>query len=113
MTVITFENPENAEPIPECMICCQDILDGECVSKEYHCTHIFHEECLNEWLQISFMCPACKAFIYEPPAEVVPLDRRLQAMREEWSSRVIEGDQLDRDVLENRLEIHLPTYLGI
>ena len=35
------------------MICCQDILDGEFVNKEYHCTHIFHEECLSQWLQIS------------------------------------------------------------
>lgn len=56
------------------------------------------------------MCPACKAFIYEPPAEVAPLDRRLQAMREEWSSRVIEADQLDRDIFENRLGINLPAY---
>lgn len=113
MAVITFENPGNSDPIPECMICCQNILDGECINKEYHCTHIFHEECLSKWLYISFMCPACKAFIYEPPPEVTPTDRRLQAMREEWSSLVIEADQLDRNVFENRLGIHPPTYLDI
>ena len=105
--MINFENPGNAEPLPECMICCQDIVDGECVNKEYHCTHIFHEECLSQWLQISFMCPACRAFIVRPLAEVAPPDRRLQAMREEWSNRVIEADKLDRDVLEDRRVAHL------
>lgn len=34
-------------------------------------------------------------------------------MREEWSSRVIEADQLDRDVFKKRLGINHPTYLDI
>ncbi|CRG99808.1 E3 ubiquitin-protein ligase, putative [Plasmodium relictum] len=46
--------------IPECVICMYDILLKDkkyCVTP---CYHIFHEKCLQQWMNIKLECPTCR-----------------------------------------------------
>ncbi|SCP04267.1 E3 ubiquitin-protein ligase, putative [Plasmodium ovale] len=46
--------------IPECVICMYDIVLKEnkyCVTP---CFHIFHEKCLQQWMDIKLECPTCR-----------------------------------------------------
>ncbi|SOV10854.1 E3 ubiquitin-protein ligase, putative [Plasmodium sp. gorilla clade G2] len=46
--------------IPECVICMYDIIlkpNKYCVTP---CYHIFHEKCLQQWMDIKLECPTCR-----------------------------------------------------
>jgi len=45
----------------ECSICLSDILLKE--AKTTICSHIFHNECLNQWLSTNNNCPLCRGVI--------------------------------------------------
>ena len=51
-------NPEAAR----CMICLNDYLVGDVV-KTLPCFHMFHPDCINEWLERSKLCPLCKTSV--------------------------------------------------
>ena len=42
----------------ECFICYDEFKDNECL-KQLKCQHIFHKECLSQWLMNNNNCPAC------------------------------------------------------
>ena len=45
-----------------CVICFTDISIGaEC--RELKCTHVFHTECIDQWVQVKQECPICKFHI--------------------------------------------------
>jgi len=48
--------------VDECSICYEDIKDdeprGACDNPE--CEHVFHEDCLDQWLEINPSCPLCR-----------------------------------------------------
>lgn len=43
----------------QCMVCLTEFADGECL-RQLGCDHLFHRECVDEWLQRSPACPICK-----------------------------------------------------
>eukprot|EP00812_Abedinium_dasypus_P013497 NODE_699_length_1401_cov_119.202080.p1 GENE.NODE_699_length_1401_cov_119.202080~~NODE_699_length_1401_cov_119.202080.p1 ORF type:complete len:417 (-),score=83.90 NODE_699_length_1401_cov_119.202080:133-1383(-) len=43
----------------QCMVCLSEFAEGEGV-RLLVCTHLFHRECIDEWLQRSAACPICK-----------------------------------------------------
>ena len=45
-----------------CVICINDFKRNETILK-LHCNHIFHENCIEEWLQIKMECPICRKII--------------------------------------------------
>lgn len=69
-----------------CYICLHDI-DPEAkateeMSRELDCHHIFHRECIGEWLKRAKTCPTCR----HPVEQISPLTAgssmdRLQALR--------------------------------
>ena len=46
-----------------CTICLNDYEKGDMVKEIPNCGHIFHSECLNEWLLRRFKCPNCNLTI--------------------------------------------------
>jgi predicted RNase H-like nuclease (RuvC/YqgF family) len=42
----------------DCFICYDEFKDNECL-KQLMCKHIFHKECLSQWLMNSNNCPIC------------------------------------------------------
>jgi len=46
---------------PSCAICLEDYIDNHTKVRQLSCDHIFHPECIDEFLtQTSAMCPLCK-----------------------------------------------------
>jgi len=43
----------------ECTICSDDINNGETI-EALECMHVFHEDCIQEWLQEQPICPICR-----------------------------------------------------
>lgn len=46
----------------ECSICLGDYCPGDtvCVAKAARCNHVFHQDCIAEWLKKSDCCPLCR-----------------------------------------------------
>ena len=46
----------------ECSICLEGYCSGEkvCLSKNSDCPHVFHQECIAEWLKRHDKCPLCR-----------------------------------------------------
>jgi len=46
----------------QCGICMDSFNDGEKINK-LSCQHIFHIDCLNQWIQTNKKCPLCEKLI--------------------------------------------------
>lgn len=65
--------PGDNRPAPECCIC-TDKFDANKRIKRTPCQHVFHKECLEDWLKRSKTCPLCRndleAAASQPSADV-------------------------------------------
>ena len=52
--------PERNENEKVCSICLSEFQDQEMVCKLPECNHIFHSECIKEWLVRNHICPFCR-----------------------------------------------------
>ncbi|GFP87381.1 E3 ubiquitin-protein ligase ring1-like [Phtheirospermum japonicum] len=50
-----------------CSVCLEEVLRG-CEGLVMPCLHVFHEDCIKEWLRTSYYCPVCR---FEMPKRVV------------------------------------------
>jgi hypothetical protein len=50
------------EVLEPCAICLEDYKQGDevCWSNNRHCDHVFHRECIVEWLCRQDGCPVCR-----------------------------------------------------
>lgn len=51
----------------ECSICLEGYCQSEkvCVSKNPDCSHVFHQECIAEWLKRHDKCPLCRVDLFK------------------------------------------------
>ncbi|KAM3143475.1 hypothetical protein pb186bvf_004536 [Paramecium bursaria] len=56
---------------PECSICMQEYREGEKIMK-LPCSnlHVYHEECIKNWLNISVECPTCRKVLIDHPQQL-------------------------------------------
>lgn len=47
-----------------CPICLNDMVIGE-EARVLTCKHMFHRQCLDEWLRVNASCPTCRTSIFE------------------------------------------------
>jgi len=61
-TVVTLTDEDlQADPAPSCPVCMEDYTkNGEPVVKTNFCGHMFHKQCLKNWLQTGRTCPICR-----------------------------------------------------
>jgi len=48
-----------------CPICLNDMVAGE-EARLLHCKHMFHKNCVDEWLRVNCTCPTCRESILQP-----------------------------------------------
>lgn len=54
-----------------CPICLERFVDEEKL-KVLPCKHIFHEKCIDEWLDTGhFVCPDCKVPLVDPEIQLM------------------------------------------
>jgi len=46
-----------------CTVCQEDLVDGERVRVIQKCQHMYHQECIDPWLQEKGECPLCRASV--------------------------------------------------
>lgn len=57
----TSTKPNN---IFSCPICCTEFSTGE-TAVALSCKHLYHEECIMEWLKAENTCPICKKYVLD------------------------------------------------
>lgn len=65
--VSTWRRPTATD---ECSICLQSYNPGQtiCLAKNPLCKHVFHHDCIEEWLKDHSDCPLCRVnLVYRPP----------------------------------------------
>ena len=55
LTCKLFDNQSNNE----CCICLQEFISNEEIV-ELPCNHIYHKQCIEEWLKVNRNCPSCR-----------------------------------------------------
>lgn len=45
-------------PLPRCVICMMDFVYRDPI-RFLPCMHIYHMDCIDDWLMRSFTCPSC------------------------------------------------------
>lgn len=43
-----------------CAVCLEDLSKGGQQLRKMACSHVFHQECIVQWLNTSYMCPLCR-----------------------------------------------------
>jgi len=89
---------------PCCSICLDhyEVEDTIAWGKHDECNHVFHEECISEWLQNHDDCPLCRVNLLEtekhqdePHASVAAVAAARAAGREEEGREETEGNRYD------------------
>ena len=52
----------------KCIICFDDLEEKE-IGRMINCEHIFHKECINQWLNVKQTCPCCRTSIKKEDEE--------------------------------------------
>lgn len=57
-----FANKRKPSNKDECCICLDGYHPGEtiCIAATHECNHVFHQDCVAEWLQENDQCPLCR-----------------------------------------------------
>ena len=69
LLVCRFEELQRAVGSEEeiCSVCLTEFTREHLVSQLHRCSHVFHLECIESWLQRNqFTCPLCRSFIFQP-----------------------------------------------
>ncbi|TDZ40284.1 putative RING finger membrane protein [Colletotrichum spinosum] len=92
---------------PQCHICLDNYIDRDSIIRELPCGHIFHPECIDEFLSLnSSLCPICKRNMlprnYCPKITngMVRRERAIRRLRERVV--VIESDDEDEEEVKGK-----------
>ncbi|EEF28817.1 E3 ubiquitin-protein ligase ATL31 [Ricinus communis] len=65
--VLVYSHVKDHVKILECAICLSEFEDDETLRLLPKCNHVFHPECIDEWLTCRVTCPVCRANLQEAP----------------------------------------------
>ncbi|KAF7027408.1 hypothetical protein CFC21_039454 [Triticum aestivum] len=71
----------------ECAVCLTEFEDDDDMRLLPHCSHAFHPECIDPWLESRTTCPLCRANLEKPPPPLTP-EEGAQWEKEEAASVV-------------------------
>ena len=54
----------------KCVICFDGLEEKE-ICKMVTCDHVFHKECINQWLNVKQTCPCCRTGINKESEQII------------------------------------------
>ncbi|KMZ63453.1 hypothetical protein ZOSMA_409G00110 [Zostera marina] len=65
--VVNYNKDEKRDNSNEfCMVCLQELVDGDEVRNLINCRHVFHKCCLDPWVELGRrVCPLCRSSLVE------------------------------------------------
>ena len=87
----------------DCSICTDPFNDNVTIVKTA-CNHIFHQQCLLQWMGHNPVCPICRRPLREEELEIIPFDR-LQHLGEDGNGYILEIPAADPHVVA-----HAPVH---
>lgn len=48
----------------DCAICLEDYVEGDCCRIFPKCKHMFHSDCIDDWLEKNLTCPICRRYVF-------------------------------------------------
>jgi len=93
-----------------CTLCIDEYVDGDIVVwSDLLCSHVFHKECLMQWLSKGKKrCPVCRHW-FVPGAKI---DDQKLAHGETWKRALKEMEQREKDEKENKKRLALLSQKG-
>lgn len=75
----------------ECMICMEEFAAGDSVAWSIHCDHVFHDDCLTEWLMKHDNCPYCRQLVipdFDGVSTKPPSKKKVKQMQADRTTRI-------------------------
>lgn len=69
----------------ECLICMDSFSEGDSVAFSIHCDHVFHHQCIAEWLLKHNDCPYCRRSVIPEKKLTRKHSRMLKAEKQKKS----------------------------
>ncbi|GKC71237.1 zinc finger, RING/FYVE/PHD-type containing protein [Tanacetum coccineum] len=63
----TIKDIKLGQHVLECAVCLNEFRDHEALRLLPECSHVFHRECIDEWLGLHVTCPVCRASLVPKP----------------------------------------------
>ncbi|KAI1170682.1 hypothetical protein F4777DRAFT_591773 [Nemania sp. FL0916] len=116
---ILGRNGDRLDYQPTCLICLDHFESRVTIIRELSCGHIFHPECIDEFLsEMSSLCPLCKASMY--PRGHCPRitnsmvrrelgTRKLRSRRSFWTAFGNNRPSPEQVLISRELEVTVPT----
>lgn len=92
----------NTTEVEQCSICMEEMTTGSHVTG-MPCSHMFHRECIQEWLKRSNTCPICRYRL--PTRTELPNNRR----DDNFNSRSLTRSELFNNRRDDNLNSRTPT----
>lgn len=80
--------------VSECAVCLSEFVERERVRLLPNCSHAFHIDCIDTWLQGSARCPFCRSDVTLPAAARLPASRAPASA----AARVVPGGRRDTEL---------------
>ncbi|TVU33278.1 hypothetical protein EJB05_25071, partial [Eragrostis curvula] len=58
-----YEQPDD-DAASKCPVCLNDVKEGEVVKQLPLCRHLFHQQCIDQWLRDKPTCPVCRSGVF-------------------------------------------------
>ncbi|KAJ0805487.1 putative transcription factor C2H2 family [Helianthus annuus] len=68
-TYSTVKDIKIGQQVLECAVCLNEFLDHEALRLLPECSHVFHRDCIDEWLASHITCPVCRASLVPKPSQ--------------------------------------------